>query len=206
MQMKLNNLTEKAQGLSGLPFVTDAQIGELFGQKVSQALSFLDRFSAEKGICSSCGGRCCREIKCELYLEDFEGCPIYDRRPLICRFHYCHRFGKEHKPLILELRDLGVDAINAFPAGSPAWRGIELNLDLYGVCRKPENPPPELVLEMRKVMEATKQKKLGQVQVRNVLLRMIETPVTASGPLTSRQAKVCGHTHRASVHCSLRKA
>ena len=174
MQIKLNNLTEKALGLSELPFITDAQIRECFGQEVSQALSFLDRFSAEQGICSSCGGRCCQEIKCELYLEDFEGCPIYDQRPLICRFHYCYRFGKEHKSLILELRDSCVDALDALPVDSPASRGLELNLDLYGVCRKPENLPPELVLEMRKVMEATRQKRLGLVEARSILLRMVD--------------------------------
>lgn len=173
MQKKPNRLSQKASELSELPFVTDAQIQEFFGQRVSQALSFLDRFSAEQGICSSCGGRCCQEIKCELYLEDFQGCPIYDRRPLICRFHYCQRFGDEHKPLILGLCDSCVDVINGLPAGSPAWRGIELNLDLYGVCQRPENPPPKLVLEMRKVMEATRLKRLGLAEARSILLSMI---------------------------------
>ena len=176
MQKRQGNLTEKTSGLSELPFITDAQIRECFGQEVSQALSFLDRFSAEQGICSSCGGRCCREIKCELYLEDFQGCPIYDQRPLICRFHYCHRFGKEHRSLIIELRDLCFDALDRLPKGSPAWRGLELNLDLYGVCRQSEEPPPELVLEMKRVMEATRRKRLSLEEARCILTRMLEAP------------------------------
>ena len=174
MQMKLDSLSEKVRGLSGLPFVTDAQVAELFGERVSQALSFLDRLSAEQGICSSCGGKCCQEIECELYLGDFQGCPVYDRRPLICRFHYCHRFGKEHKSLILELRDLCLDALDGLPIDSPASRGLELNLDLYGACRRPEGSLPELILEMRKVVETTRQKMLGLLEARSMLQRMID--------------------------------
>ncbi len=173
MQVKHEDLVEKAQGLSGFPFITDVQVGELFGHEVSQALSFLDQLGAEQGICSSCGGNCCREIKCELYAADFASCPVYDHRPLVCRFHYCQRFGAEHEPLILELRDLCVDAINALPAGSPAWHGIELNLDLYGVCRQSAGPHPELVLEMGRVVEAARRENLSLGEARRILLSMI---------------------------------
>jgi len=65
-------------------------------------------------------------------------------------------------------------ADDCLPEGSPASRGLELNLDLYGVCRKPGDSPPELVLEMRKVMEATRQKRLGLVEARSILLRMVD--------------------------------
>ena len=174
MLEKPDNVSERLQGLSEMPFVTDAQVEDLFGRAVSQALSFLDRISAEQGICSSCRGKCCQEIKCELYLEDFQGCPIYDRRPLICRFHYCHRFGKEHKSLIIELRDLCLKAFDKLPEGSPAWHAIELNLDLYGICRKPGYPLSELIAEMKRVIEATRQKGLGLAEARGVLQCLIE--------------------------------
>jgi len=58
--------------------------------------------------------------------------------------------------------------------GSPASRGLELNLDLYGVCRKPGDPPPRPIQEMEKVIEATRQRMLAIGEARSILRRMID--------------------------------
>lgn len=91
---------------SQVALLTDAEVGELFGPGTAAAMAFLDGHSRESGLCASCGGECCREIGCEVYSPLFEQCPIYDNRPLLCRFHFCHRFDEVDRGLVIALRDV----------------------------------------------------------------------------------------------------
>lgn len=86
--------------------LTDEEVRELFGAETAGALAAFDRYSEENGLCASCGGVCCSEIGCEVYSPRFEECPIHATRPLLCRFHFCHRFDAVDKPSVIALRDI----------------------------------------------------------------------------------------------------
>jgi hypothetical protein len=86
--------------------LTDEEVRELFGADAAAALAAFDRHSEENGLCASCGGVCCSEIGCEVYSPRFEECPIHATRPLLCRFHFCHRFDTVDKTLVIALRDI----------------------------------------------------------------------------------------------------
>lgn len=86
--------------------LTDAEVEELFGHETAAALAVFDRYSKESGLCASCGGICCSEIGCEVYSPRFGECPIYATRPLLCRFHFCHRFDGMDKGMVVVLRDV----------------------------------------------------------------------------------------------------
>jgi hypothetical protein len=92
--------------LAQVALFTDGEVRELFGEETVAALVAFDRFSGENGICASCGGVCCSEIGCEVYSSLFEECPIHATRPLLCRFHFCHRFDAVGKTLVIALRDI----------------------------------------------------------------------------------------------------
>ena len=92
--------------LAQVALPTDGEVRELFGEETAAALHAFDRFSDENGICASCGGVCCREIGCEVYSPLFEECPVQATRPLLCRFHFCHRFDAVDKTLVIALRDI----------------------------------------------------------------------------------------------------
>ena len=86
--------------------LTDEEVRELFGADSAAALAAFDRYSEENGLCASCGGVCCSEIGCEVYSPRFHECPIHATRPLLCRFHFCHRFDVVDKTLVIALRDI----------------------------------------------------------------------------------------------------
>ena len=86
--------------------LTDEEVRELFGADVAAAIAAFDRYSEENGLCASCAGVCCREIGCEVYSPLFEECPIHATRPLLCRFHFCHRFDAVDKTMVIALRDI----------------------------------------------------------------------------------------------------
>lgn len=86
--------------------LTDEEVRELFGEDTAAALAAFDRYSEENGLCASCGGVCCSEIGCEVYSPQFGECPIHATRPLLCRFHFCHRFDVVDKTLVIALRDI----------------------------------------------------------------------------------------------------
>jgi hypothetical protein len=86
--------------------LTDEEVRELFGTDTAAALAAFDRYSEENRLCASCGGVCCSEIGCEVYSPRFEECPIHATRPLLCRFHFCHRFDVVDKTLVIALRDI----------------------------------------------------------------------------------------------------
>lgn len=100
------NFTKAVKRFAQVALLTDGEVEELFGPETAAALAAFDRYSDEQGLCASCGGVCCREIGCELYYPPFKQCPIHDTRPLLCRFHFCHRFDEVDKTLVIELRDI----------------------------------------------------------------------------------------------------
>src|SRR5512136_2523704 len=85
------NFVEAVGRFSQVALLTDEEVGELFGAETAAALAAFDTYSEKTGLCASCGGVCCREIGCEVYSPLFEECPIRATRPLLCRFHFCHR-------------------------------------------------------------------------------------------------------------------
>lgn len=103
-------------------FITQAEFEDIFGAEISAVTQVLNEASRER--CSACGGKCCRDIGCELYSEKFGYCPIYDIRPRVCRYHFCHAIFEE-APLSKEGKELLQKPINEF-FGSDKGRLAEL--------------------------------------------------------------------------------
>jgi len=85
-------------------FLTDSDFQELFGDRIHRLVSIMN--AAAGGICPPCNGYCCRNIDCRFYSEHFTTCPIFDRRPRECRYHFCNevfnaaKLTKEEKDLM----------------------------------------------------------------------------------------------------------
>ena len=105
-QKAIDRFREQADRFSQLALVTDHEIRELFGKEVAAAITYLDDFGRGQSLCSRCRGTCCADIACELYSPKLGSCPIYDFRPMVCRFHFCHSFDAAGKSQIIELRDI----------------------------------------------------------------------------------------------------
>ena len=148
------NLCQSLERLPYLPFVTDEELAACLEPEAIEAFSLLERLNRAQEICSQCGGKCCQEMGCELFSPELEGCPTADYRPLLCRFHYCEKFGPEHEGLVKGLRDLFVSAAAHGEAESKVTLGMALNMLLYRACRKPEDPCPPLVENMRQIASA----------------------------------------------------
>ena len=84
-------------------FLTDSDFEAIFGSAIADVVRTLDEFGNEK--CSSCVGKCCREIGCGLYSDKFSFCPIYAIRPRECRYHFCHEI-LNNAPLDQNAREL----------------------------------------------------------------------------------------------------
>lgn len=91
--------TEFAQNV----FLTDAEFEALFGDDVAKAIRALSKYAGD--ICRECGGDCCQRIRCELFSERFDSCPIYTYRPAKCRLYHCDRI-LESESLTIAERDL----------------------------------------------------------------------------------------------------
>jgi hypothetical protein len=78
-----------SQNTAKRTFPTDSEFEGLFGTQIAEATRMLARYAA--GICQACAGECCRRIECEFYSHRFETCPIYEYRPIKCRFYYCEK-------------------------------------------------------------------------------------------------------------------
>ncbi len=104
---------DRVADFSQVALLTDEEVAALFGPQTAAVIAALDSYSRESGLCASCGGRCCRDIGCELYSPLFRQCPIYDTRPLLCRFHFCHLFDPVDKGLVIALRDVFMSCYTA---------------------------------------------------------------------------------------------
>jgi hypothetical protein len=101
------------ESLSSLPFISDSEMEQLFGEEVCSGLMALDSFNRQKQICRDCANKCCRLVDCELYLENLTRCPVHTFRPVLCRMHYCHKYTLEYPYLVKELGDIFLDSLLA---------------------------------------------------------------------------------------------
>lgn len=133
--------------------LTDDEVRDLFGAETAAALATFDRYSEESGLCASCGGDCCREIGCEVYSTLFEECPIHATRPLLCRFHFCHRFDAVDKSLVIALRDIFLACYTAYQISSGTIAEAMSIPPLETAC-------PVLVANIEPVLEAVREGKI----------------------------------------------
>jgi len=84
-------------------FLTDSDFGELFGPGIARLVGIMN--TAATDICPRCNGYCCKNIGCLFYSEYFSTCPIFDRRPRECRYHFCNEVFTA-APLTREEKDL----------------------------------------------------------------------------------------------------
>ena len=177
------SLWRSLEGLPHLPFVTDEELELGLPPDVIRALDFLDCINKAQSICSRCGGKCCHEMGCELYAPEMGGCPIACYRPVLCRFHYCERFGHEHEGLVKGLRDLLLSAASHPEETSREASALELNVLLYRASRKPEDPCPQLVEDMHRIMDAARRGEMGWQQAKEKLTRGVETHRTRAADI-----------------------
>lgn len=97
---------ERVDCLPRLPFVTDLEVKELYGEEVAATLGELERINQKGGICQQCDSNCCQKYGCEFYAPQFSQCPIHDLRPVICRFHFCEKFQIAGRSIIKELSEI----------------------------------------------------------------------------------------------------
>ncbi len=156
-----------------LPFITDLELRELFGQAVGQTLELLAGINEELEICSGCGGECCQQMGCEFFDDAFGGCPVHEYRPLLCRFHYCDKFGENQESLIRELLDIFVSGISRLEAENGSIPSVELNMLLYSACRKPEEPYPRLIDNIRHIVAAAKRGNVDRAKAITMLMEEV---------------------------------
>jgi hypothetical protein len=152
--------------LSMLPFITDSEMDQLYGEEVTAGLVELARFNQEKWLCRNCPDRCCRLVDCELYSEAFSCCPIHTYRPILCRMHFCNKFALEYPFLVKDLGDIFLDGLLA--AQSINYRRVNL-LD---------SPPlgklvPDLILEIAAQITAVKENELYETAALDRICSMI---------------------------------
>ena len=133
--------------------LTDEEVWQLFGAETAAALAAFDRYSEENGLCASCGGVCCSEIGCEVYSPRFEECPIHATRPLLCRFHFCHRFDVVDKTLVIALRDIYLACYTAEQISSGTIAKSMSVPPLETAC-------PALMANVQPLMDAVRQGRL----------------------------------------------
>jgi len=163
-QKAINNFLDYVERLSWLPFITDSEMNMLFGEEVSAALAELDRFNRERQICRHCEKRCCQIANCELYAPQFQRCPIYSLRPVVCRLHFCHKFHVPGNSVIEELSDIFFDSL--------------LAADRYGSTRVRlfDNPPlamssPAFIAATSSWMSAVREGSLAPVKAGKLIRR-----------------------------------
>jgi len=107
----ITTFLDRVEQLTRLPLVIDQEMKGLFGDEVASALVVLDRLNREKQICLHCDGKCCQKYGCEFYAPQLGWCPIFDMRPVICRFHFCERFQPAAGLMIKELSEIYLDSL-----------------------------------------------------------------------------------------------
>jgi hypothetical protein len=109
----INRFVEHVEDLPNLPLVTDLEMKELYGEEVATALEKMNRLIWEKQLCLQCDSICCQEYGCEFYAPQFGQCPIFDLRPIVCRFHFCEKFQVVGGSTIKELSEIFLYSIHA---------------------------------------------------------------------------------------------
>lgn len=131
-----------------------------------EALAELKAYDALHHVCAECVDKCCRLVSCEFYEPNFPACTIHDFRPVICRLHFCHRFGSENKELIKALGDMfmsglesaeKIDAIARFydspPLSPHAHKLVQQILPLFDAFREGEMDAASIIKISEKAAE-----------------------------------------------------
>ncbi|HEY32338.1 MAG TPA: hypothetical protein G4O10_04465 [Dehalococcoidia bacterium] len=122
----VNSFLEHVEHIRRLPLITDPEMHQLFGEEITTAVAEIDRFNQKEQICLRCQNRCCPVCGCELYAPEFDQCPIYEFRPVLCRLHFCHQFNTAGRSVIIELGDIFFESLQAAEqAGSTKVRLFE---------------------------------------------------------------------------------
>jgi hypothetical protein len=103
------------EGLNNKIFLTDADFEELFGRQITRLVKLMNKAASK--ICPPCNGYCCKNISCMFYSEYFNTCPIYDRRPRECRYHFCNDVFNA-APLTAEEKDIMQQPIEELICGN----------------------------------------------------------------------------------------
>jgi hypothetical protein len=109
----ISRFLERVDTYGQIILITGNEVRELFGEEMMAALNRLESFAEEQRLCADCGGRCCDDIGCELFVSRFGQCPIHSFRPIACRLHFCQRFDNPYKSAIIELRDVFLGCYSA---------------------------------------------------------------------------------------------
>ncbi len=112
-QRVIRRYLENVPKLTRLPFITDGEMEQLFGEEVISTLEQISRYDEETHLCRDCQKRCCPVAQCELYDTHFASCPIYSLRPVVCRLHFCHLFQKDCAQMVTELSDIFFESLLA---------------------------------------------------------------------------------------------
>jgi hypothetical protein len=99
------------EGLSCLPFISDAEMPQLFGEEVNAALTELGNFNQREQLCQYCSSRCCLLVHCEIYSADFNRCPVHSFRPALCRMHFCKKYTQTYPLLVKGLGDIYLESL-----------------------------------------------------------------------------------------------
>ena len=191
-EQAIQNLIANLGKFPQLPFLTDREVRGLFGEEVGYALQSIDEINKERRICSTCGGKCCQQMECELFDETFERCPISEHRPLLCRFHYCEKFGEDLEPMGKQLLDVFVKGVSRLESEHSSIPSVELNMLLYRTCRLPEKRYPGLVEDLQWIVAAAKQGKLAPEEELAMLRDRVES--YRRSRMSGVQAPVKGET------------
>ena len=96
-------------------FLTDSEFEALFGPRIARLVGIMN--GAAAAICPGCNGYCCKNIRCMFYSGYFNACPIFDRRPRECRYHFCHEVFTA-APLTRDEKDLMQQPVEDLICGS----------------------------------------------------------------------------------------
>lgn len=174
-QRAVTSFCRNSKRFPRLPFITDEELSVLFGPEVARSLLEFNGLNQERRICFTCGGECCEQMRCEIFAPEFEGCPIHEYRPFLCRFHFCPQFAPEMQAQARALRDICLESASRLETAHPAYPALELNLLLYRSCQRPEDKLPEPLLELRRIMVAAETRSLSWEEARARLREKVET-------------------------------
>ena len=125
-QQAIASFEKNAKNLVRLPFVENREMEQLYGEEFARTLEKLNRLGREEQVCLDCPICCCAEHSCEFYAPQFNQCPIFDFRPVICRVHFCERFKIADKSIITEVSEIFLYGTHILAASGSA-RSIYFN-------------------------------------------------------------------------------
>ena len=132
-------------------FLTDCDFEALFGPQIARLVIIMNEAAGK--VCPACNGFCCKNIHCLFYSDYFSACPIFDRRPRECRYHFCNNVFSI-APLTKEEKDMMQQPIEELICGD---RGEIARLFFLF----PEFPLDEKGLASLGIREAVEQIKQG---------------------------------------------